>query len=99
MEEDIRNELSDFIIEAAKEWIEQKNKVKEEMMIDDIIAIYNHRYETYEEYFEEQKRFIEMTRKINQKATFFEKRKCGFTTFVEPVILSEETFNYIMKRR
>lgn len=94
----VDDELSNFISENAKEWIEQSKKIKEEMMIDDIIAIYNHRYETYEEYFEKQKRFIEATRNLNQKATFFEKSKCGFITIVEPFILTEETFNYIMKR-
>ena len=92
--DDFRNSQEDFIKEAY----EKIEKVKEEMVIDDIIMIYALRYEKYEDYFEYKKRMKEQIEKA-KTIPVFEGNKCGFTYYVEPIILSEETFNYIIEKR
>lgn len=92
--DDFKNSQEEFI-QMAYEKIE---KAKEEMVIDDIIMIYSLRFEKYEDYFEYKKRMKEQIEKA-KTIPVFEGNKCGFTFYVEPIILSEETFYYIIKKR
>lgn len=81
-----------------KELYEKSEKVKEEMVIDDIIMIFTLFYPDYETYFKQKEEMIEDIRKAKQTPMYYG-CKCGFTYYVEPIILSEETFNYIIEKR
>lgn len=94
IKDDFKNSQEEFINKAY----EKIEKTKEEMVIDDIIMIFTLRFEKYEDYFEYKKRMKEQIEKA-KTIPMFEGNKCGFTYYVEPIILSEETFNYIIEKR
>lgn len=80
---------------------EQIERAKACNAADDIIAIYNNEYSTYKEYIKAKERLvkaIEETKELKKEGMFFEGKPCNlsFTTYVDPMILKEEVYDYIM---
>lgn len=76
------------------ELLKQVQTTKEKDIAFQIIQIYNEAFKTYDEYINHIRNTILEIRNVNQK---IEKRIKKH--YVEPVILSEEVFNYILELR
>ena len=81
--------FSDLIAEMYRE----AEKKKESLMIEDIIDIYNHKYNTYEDYVRTTRYLIEEYKKRNSE-TIFEPHDLTIkkSFYIEPVILSKNVF-------
>ena len=81
--------FSDLIAEMYRE----AEKKKESLMIEDIIDIYNHKYNTYEAYVRATRHLIEEAKKRNS-GTIFEPHDLVIKKqfYIEPVILSKNVF-------
>ena len=66
--------------------------------INDILDISNGVYKSYEDYVEHKKRIIEMVRNHNNKCFNPHNENYSFTYYVEPVILSQVVFYYIVNK-
>ena len=81
--------FSDLIAEMYRE----AKKKKESLMIEDIIDIYNHKYNTYEDYIRVMKYIIEDAKKRNSDVIF---KPHDLTIkkpfYIEPAILSKNIF-------
>ena len=82
---------------VATMYKEAQNK-KESLMIEDVIDIYNHKYNTYEAYVRATKYLIEECKKRNSK-TIFEPHDLAIkkSFYIEPVILSKNVFETAYK--
>ena len=83
---------------------EQINKIQaelkekqEQLLIDDVIDIYNGKYKNYESYYKEKHRLNEIIYQTNKKSITFNPEKTNFTYnyYVYLPIYDERTFNYI----
>jgi len=81
--------FSDLMAEMYRE----AEKKKESLMIEDIIDIYNHKYNTYEDYVRTTRYLIEEYKKRNSE-TIFEPHDLTIkkSFYIEPVILSKNVF-------
>ena len=82
---------------VAAMYKEAQNK-KESLMIEDIIDIYNHKYNTYESYVRTTRYLIEEFKKRNHE-TIFEPHDLAIkkSFYIEPVILSKNVFQTAYK--
>lgn len=86
--------FSDLMAEMYRE----AEKKKESLMIEDIIDIYNHKYNTYEDYVRTTRYLIEEYKKRNSE-TIFEPHDLTIkkSFYIEPVILSKNVFETAYK--
>ena len=82
----------------VEEMINNSNNTVDRLLIDDILDISNGVYKSYEDYVEHKKRIIEMVRNHNNKCFNPHNENYSFTYYVEPVILSQVVFYYIVNK-
>lgn len=82
---------------VAAMYKETQNK-KESLMIEDIIDIYNHKYDTYESYVRATRYLIEECKKRNSE-TIFKPHDLTIkkSFYIEPCLLSKNTFETAYK--
>ena len=73
------------------------SQAQERFIVDDILDIYNGKYNQYYSYVNAKKFLIEKAREQNQKI-YMKDNEVKYSIFVEPVILSGETYTYICER-
>ena len=97
----MEHNMSQGIAEMMETIAKQFDRMKTQNAIDDIIAIYHDEYKTYGDYIKTKERIyaaIKENESLKKEETFFEGKPCNlsFTTYVDPVILSQEVFDYII---
>lgn len=66
-----------------------------QLIIDDVIDIYNGKYRTYESYYKEKHRLNEIIHQKNNEAINFNPDSCTYSQYIYTPIFNEKTFNYI----
>ena len=79
--------------------LKNSNNTVDRLIIDDILDISNGLYKSYEDYVEHKQEIIEMIREHNNKCFNPHNENYRFTYYVEPVILSQVVFYYIISKR
>ena len=79
--------------------LKNSNNTVDRLIIDDILDISNGLYKSYEDYVEHKQEIIEMIREHNNKCFNPNNENYRFTYYVEPVILSQVVFYYIISKR
>lgn len=80
--------LTDSIMKAVQQ-------VEEQMLINDILDIYNEKYPTYDLYKAQKRALAQMARNNNDKMWEADANEIKYSYYIEPKILSKETFAYI----
>lgn len=76
---------------------EEYRRIQNKKAIDDIFAISNGQYKTYEMYLDEKRKQIEDVSENNRKPLI--SGLClKFTYYVKPIILDKDVFNYILNK-
>lgn len=84
--------MEDILRIANKE----SNNIKNKQIIDDIFDISKGLYNTYDDYVKHKQAIIEIVRKNNNQCFDTKQKIIQFTYYIEPVILNENDFNYIV---
>ena len=87
------------IDEYVEEMINNSNNTVDRLLIDDILDISNGVYKSYEDYVEYKQKIIEMVRNHNNQCFNPHNENYRFTYYVEPVILSQVVFYYIVNKK
>lgn len=89
-------------MEAIKDYIDEMEKesrnIKNQLIIDDIFDISNGVYETYDVYVQYKQKLIDDIRKSNEQCLTAKDNRYIFTYYVEPIIINEHDFNYIVSK-
>lgn len=87
-------------METIKDYTEEIqtecNMIKNKLIIDDIFDISKGLYNTYNDYVKHKQEIIEIVRKNNNHCFDTKQKIIQFTYYVEPIILNENDFNYIV---
>lgn len=86
------------IDECVEEMIKEKNNVIDKLLINDILDISRGIYPSYKDYVDYKKVIIEMIRKNNNYCRMDCDNNHTFTYYVEPVIINEDVFCYIVSK-
>ena len=76
----------------------QNNIIRNRMIIDDIFDIAKGYFKTYDVYVQFKQKRIDSVRNANERQISTEDGKYIFTYYIEPLILSEQDFNYIVDK-
>lgn len=87
-------EIRDYTSEILKE----SDIIKTKQMIDDIFIISQGVYKCYKDYVNIKQQMIEAAREANNNNVAVGSNKLSFTYYVEPIILNERIFNYIVDK-
>ena len=86
--------LDKFIKDMQKE----SNNIRNRLIIDDIFCISKGTFSKYSDYVEFKQHMISDIRNANDNQITVSGNRYIFTYYVEPLILSEHDFNYIMDK-
>lgn len=88
----------EVIDECVEEMIKKSNNTRDKLLIDDILDISSGVYHSYNDYVEHKQRIIEMVREHNNKCFNPSTEEYRFTYYIEPVILNEQDFAYLISK-
>lgn len=88
----------EVIKEYVEEMLKKSNNTVDRLLIDDILDISNGVYKSYDDYVEYKQKIIDMVRKHNNQCFNPHNENYSFTYYVEPVILSQVVFYYIVNK-
>ena len=88
------NEINKYTEEVKT----KTNEIIIQLLIDDIFEIAQGVFTSYKEYVGYKQNVIEGVRTANNAGVVAQQDRCSFTYYVEPIILRESAFNYIIKR-
>ena len=89
-------EFSDIVNDTVRELSKDIRIAKDQLVIIDVIDIYNHEYLSYDCYIATKQRMKEHVQKLNE-----EHIKSGVTSFkyyIDPVILHKDLFDFIYEK-
>ena len=89
----------EIINECVEQMVKESNNVTNKLIIDDILDISMGIYPSYNDYVEYKRNIIDMVRNHNNQCFNPHNENYRFTYYVEPVILNEQDFDYIVSKR
>ena len=85
------NEITNYLSDKI-------NNTVDRLLIDDILDISNGLYKSYDDYVEHKQNIVKIIREHNKLCSMQYNEEHRFTYYVEPVILSEVVFYYIVNK-
>ena len=89
-------------MEEIKDYIEviqeESHNLKNKQIIDDIFDISKGLYNTYDDYVKYKQEIIDDIKNFNKECLTIKENCYRFTYYIEPIIISEHDFNYIVSK-
>lgn len=76
----------------------ESNNIKNKLIIDDIFDISHGLFNTYDDYVKYKQKIIDDVRNFNNRCLTIKEEKYILTYYVEPIIINEHDFNYIINK-
>jgi len=77
------------------ELAQKQSLKKDQMLIEDVIDIYNHKYKNYDDYYKQKQNLLEAIRREEENQMMnIKENNYLIKLYVHPVILDKEIFDY-----